>query len=212
MYTSTTEDRFDARREPHLPTVLSPRVIGVSACTFFLAGVGLAAWFMFGFDLGPDPVQRVESRFQAIRAAGAIMVAFGGAAGLLLAARRQQSNEIRLWQASRDYRLQAQAANDARLDAARRQLIEYYAKAVEQLCSPYAFIRLGALLTLERLAADDQMYREPVVNALKGYLRMSIHQADQSKLDTQELQVRDMAERILDLCRNRPDYVELSKN
>src|SRR5262249_33582048 len=49
---------------------------------------------------------------------------------------------------------------------------ELYTKAVEQLGSDKAPVRLGGLYALERLAQDNSAHRQTIVNVICAYLRM----------------------------------------
>lgn len=82
----------------------------------------------------------------------------GGVVALVLASRRQWHTE------------QAQAATER--DAAERRITELYGKAVEQLGSEKAAVRLGGLYALERLAEDNESQRRTIVDVICAYLRM----------------------------------------
>jgi uncharacterized protein YjbI with pentapeptide repeats len=53
-----------------------------------------------------------------------------------------------------------------------QQVTETYAKAVEQLGHDEAPVRLGAMYSLERLAQDNPLRRQTIVDVLCAYLRM----------------------------------------
>ena len=76
----------------------------------------------------------------------------------MLAFRRQHHREI------------ATVLSD--LDATERRITELYTKAVEQLGSDKAPVRLGGLYALERLAQDNPAHRQTIVNVICAYLRM----------------------------------------
>src|SRR5215472_15288680 len=57
-------------------------------------------------------------------------------------------------------------------DATERHITELYAKAVEQLRSDEASVRSGGLYALERLAQDNSVDRQIIVNVICAYLRM----------------------------------------
>ena len=92
-------------------------------------------------------------------------------------------------------------------DAAERRITELYAKAVEQLGSDKAPVRLGGLYALERLAQNTLSQRLTVVNVLCAYLRMPygpVRSPDGDEHEAppehaQETQVRIAAQRILAL-------------
>jgi hypothetical protein len=132
--------------------VLSVRTIAAWAVVIVLVGVGVAVWLLLAYTGGDAEANRVQ--LDAIRTAGTIVVGTGGAAALLLAARRQRSTEIALRQTDRE------------------QVTDLYAKAVEQLGSDKAPVRLGGLYALERLAQDNPNQRQTIVNVLCAYLRM----------------------------------------
>jgi len=85
--------------------VLSPGTIAVWAVLIVLVGAGVAVWLLLAYTGGDANANQVQ--LEAIRTAGTIVVGTGGAAALLLAARRQLSTEIALKQKDRD---QADAA------------------------------------------------------------------------------------------------------
>jgi uncharacterized protein YjbI with pentapeptide repeats len=57
-------------------------------------------------------------------------------------------------------------------DATERRITELNTKAVEQLGSDKAPVRLGGLYALERLAQDNPSHRQTIVNVICAYLRM----------------------------------------
>jgi hypothetical protein len=122
------------------------------------------------------------ARLEALRTAANIVVGTGGAAALLLTARRQRSAELDLVQ--KDH------------DATQRRMVEMYSKAADQLGSDKAPVRLSGLYLLERLAQDHQPLRQTVVNVVCAYLRMPF-EVDGSADSKQELEVRKAAQRIL---------------
>jgi hypothetical protein len=77
---------------------------------------------------------------------------------LLLAVRRQWHQEL--------------SATATEHDASERRVTELYTKAVEQLGSDKAAVRLGGLYALERVAQNNLEQRQTVVNVLCAYLRM----------------------------------------
>jgi hypothetical protein len=119
-----------------------------------------------------------------------------GVFALLLAVRRQWHQEI--------------TAADITFDAAERRVTDLYTKAVEQLGSEKAPVRLGGLYALERLAQDTPSQRQTIVNVVCAYLRMpytlpgdppaddvSDTVADVYRERIQEREVRLAAQRIL---------------
>jgi hypothetical protein len=157
--------------------VLSPWTIAAWATLIVLVGAGMAVWLLLAYTGGDSDANRVQ--LDAIRTAGTIVVGAGGAAALLLAARRQRSTEIALKQKDRDqadaartHALQERTALANEADAAARRITDLYTKAVEQLGSEKAPVRLGGLYALERLAQDHVEQRQTIVNVLCAYLRM----------------------------------------
>ena len=157
--------------------MLSVRTIAVWAVLIVVAGVGVAAWLLLAFTGGDADANRVQ--LDAIRTAGTVVVGTGGAAALLLAARRQRSTEIALAQKDRDqadvaraHALQERSALANEADAAARRITDLYTKAADQLGSEKAPVRLAGLYALERLAQDHVEQRQTIANVLCAYLRM----------------------------------------
>ncbi|NUT92746.1 MAG: hypothetical protein HOY78_12065, partial [Saccharothrix sp.] len=142
--------------------VLSTRVIVWFGVVLVVVGVGVAAALLWAYGAGTEAD---KARLDAIKTAGTIVVGTGGAAALWLAARRQQAAEISLRQKDIDQAHQEQ-------DAAERRVTELYTKAVEQLGSEKAPVRLGGMYALERLAQNVLDQRQTIVNVLCSYLRM----------------------------------------
>lgn len=123
-----------------------------------LAVVAVAAVTLLWTFLGTgEPAD--AHRLDAIRTASSLVLGAGGAAALLLAARRQRYVELDLEQKEHD--------------AAERRVTELYGKAADQLGSDKAPVRLAGVYALERLAQDDPRHRQAIVNLLCAYLRMS---------------------------------------
>lgn len=163
--------------EPVRYTVLSAKAIVGWAVLILLVGVGVAVWLLLAFSGGDVDANRTQ--LDAIRTAGTIVVGTGGAVALLLAARKQRSTEIGLRQKDRDqadvaraYALQERSTQATETDARERRITELYTKAVEQLGSDKAPVRLGGLYALERLAQDNEPQRQTIINVLCAYLRM----------------------------------------
>lgn len=197
--------------------VLSNRVIGWAALALIVVGVGLAIFLLVLFGDGKHADQ-----LAAVQTAGTIVVGAGGAAALWLTARRQQATEIALNQAKDAHVLQEKIAADTRAhqqrvaaateaDAVERRITDLYTKAVDQLGSDKAPVRLGGLYALERLAQDNPGQRQTIVNVLCAYLRMPFTppaeqpptedapESEHTRFEarTQERQVRLTAQRIL---------------
>ncbi len=149
------------------------------------AAFTLLLWFYDGLD--------------AIRTATAITVATGGAVALLLAARRQRSTEETLEH-------QREVAQATERDAKEQRITELYTRAVDQLGAEKAPVRLGGLHALERLAQNNPVQRQTIVDVICSYLRMPYtppddhapgQDAPEDAHSRQELQVRLTAQRIL---------------
>jgi hypothetical protein len=195
--------------------VLSVRAILAWTVLIVLVGVGVAVWLLLAYTGGNVEANRAQ--LDAIRTAGTVVVGTGGAAALLLAARRQRTAEIALKQKDRDqadvaraHALQEQVAAATKADAEARRITDLYTKAVEQLGSEKAPVRLGGLYALERLAQDHVEQRQTIVNVLCAYLRMPYtlpgaqpaEDADDSVLAAyrervQEREVRLAAQRLI---------------
>ncbi|WBB99578.1 pentapeptide repeat-containing protein [Solwaraspora sp. WMMA2080] len=140
---------------------------------------------------------------ETIRTGLSVGAGFGAAAALLLALRRQQVTE------------RTQQATE--YDAGEKRVTELYVKAAEQLGSDKAPVRLAGLYALERLAQDNPVHRQSIVEVICAYLRMPYtppteEQADQNTAEPdtgqepgapkqpdprEERQVRLAAQRIL---------------
>ena len=101
---------------------------------------------------------QANARLNAVRTGLAAGAGAGAAVGLVLAFRRQHHQEI--------------ATTWTDQDATERRITELYTKAVEQLGSEKAPVRLGGLYALERLAQDNPAHRQTIVNVICAYLRM----------------------------------------
>ncbi|MFJ7212360.1 pentapeptide repeat-containing protein [Amycolatopsis sp. NPDC098790] len=156
------------------------RVLGTRTILLWGAGLlllaGLAATLLLTLLGGGRPED--SARLDALRTAANIVVGTGGAAALLLAARKQRSAELDL--AQKDH------------DATERRITEIYGKAADQLGSDKAPVRLAGLYSLERLAGGYAEHRQTIVNVLCAYLRMPVGDSDE-----EEAQVRKAAQRIL---------------
>jgi uncharacterized protein YjbI with pentapeptide repeats len=165
----------------------------------------------------------VTARFDALRVGLSIGVGSGGLFALYLAWRRQSSTEADLDNRERALLHQLQVASDTKThqervavaseaDAAERRLNDLYIRAVEQLGSDKAPVRLGGLYALQRLGRNTPDQRETILNVVCAYLRMPFPElpdlAEDASLDeqvthrqlveaqSQEQQVRLTAQRI----------------
>ncbi|MBP2183898.1 pentapeptide repeat-containing protein [Amycolatopsis magusensis] len=138
---------------------LTPRAILLGALVLLGLGVTGAVLLLINFS-GTEPRDRLD----AIRTAATLLVGTGGAAALLLAARRQRATELTL-------AVQRRTADATERDAAARRITELYLQAVEQLGSDKAAVRHGGLYALERVAQDNPDQRQTVINVICAYLR-----------------------------------------
>lgn len=127
--------------------VLSNRAIWLWGCIIALVALCAAGSLLYFF--GQDPMG--SSRLEAINIAGRLAIGTGGAAALLLAARRLRFTE---------------------LDGTERRITEQQGKATEQLGHENAPVRQAGLINLERLAQDHPEHRQAIVEIICGYLRM----------------------------------------
>ena len=113
-----------------------------------------AAWIVPLWAHATSPRDHLE----ALRIALTIGAGTGGVVALVLAGRRQWSTE--------------QAHKATEHDAAERRITELYTKAVDQLGSDQAAVRLGGLYALERLANTAPTQQGTIGNVICAYLRM----------------------------------------
>ena len=117
------------------------------------------AWMLSqAAEITPES-ERAKVRIDAVRTGLVTGGGVGAAVALLLAFRRQHHHELAT--ASTDY------------DATEKRITDLYTKAVEQLGSDKAAVRLGGLYTLERVAQNNVDHRQTIVNVICAYLRMS---------------------------------------
>jgi pentapeptide repeat protein len=137
--------RHDRSGKPQY-NVLSATAIWVGG-VIMIAIASCSVWLLLTFFGDPKD----SSRLEVVKTAGTIVVGTGGAAALLLTARRQRFVE---------------------LDGTERRITDLQAKAVEQLGSDQAAVRIAGLYALERLAQDNPSHRQTIVDIMCGYLRM----------------------------------------
>lgn len=229
---------------PPLPTPMSKKtIVGVGAAILAITAAAVTLLWWAG-TAGLDGDQLVTARMTALRNGLGIGLGLTGAFGIYLAWRRQHSTEVGLHQKAKDqadvalaYQLQREAfettrehqrrvAEDTARDAEARRITDLYTKAVEQLGSDKAPVRLGGLYALERLAQDHQDQRQTIVNVICAYLRMPFsfvdppgereeatdladwkaREAEYNQV-TQEAEVRQAAQRLVaaHLIRPAPD-------
>jgi uncharacterized protein YjbI with pentapeptide repeats len=167
------EHQGEPRREPpgegtdppRWPWLVSDRGVLSVAVGVALVGVAALAVMWQIAALVPQDVDRRKLQIEAIKYGLGFFAAAGAAAALLLAVRRQQLAE-------HTHRLELRKHTHTEVDAAARRVTELYTKAVEQLGSGDAAVRLGGLRALERVAQDNPEQRQTVVDVLCAYLRM----------------------------------------
>ncbi|MGX7828296.1 pentapeptide repeat-containing protein [Actinokineospora sp. 24-640] len=106
------------------------------------------------------PAARPGARVEAIKTGLAAAAGAGAVFALLLAVRRQWHQET--------------SAVDTVHDATERRITDLYTKAVEQLGSDKAAVRLGGLYALQRLGEGSLTQRETILNVICAYLRMPV--------------------------------------
>ncbi|MEU4742323.1 pentapeptide repeat-containing protein [Actinosynnema sp. NPDC023658] len=181
--------------------VLSARTIVLWAVG--LGAVAAASVVLLLLTLGSGE-PRDGVRLDVVRTASGIVLGTGGAAALLLTARRQRYAELDLVQ--KDH------------DATERRVTELYGKAADQLGSDKAPVRLAGLYALERLAQGNAAHRQTIVNLVCAYLRMPFTPPPEVRARArigprdahrfQELEVRQTATALL-ASHLRPDRPEL---
>ncbi|MFD2468265.1 pentapeptide repeat-containing protein [Amycolatopsis silviterrae] len=138
--------------------------------------IALATWLLVGQVATAPTSDAARAELDAIRTALSLAVGTGGAFALWLAARRQRSTEIQIKETiaatAEDQRHRERVQLATEFDLTERRITELYAKAVEQIGSDKAPVRLGGLYALERLANANPTLRQAVVNVICAYLRM----------------------------------------
>ncbi|WP_410591134.1 pentapeptide repeat-containing protein [Amycolatopsis sp. lyj-23] len=122
---------------------------------------GALLWLFLAWSGHPDAPVRID----AVKTAFGVGAGAGGVFALWLATRRQRTLELQLAETTR-------VAAVTERDLEERRVTELYTKAVEQLGSDKAPVRLGGLYALERLGQDNPKQRQMIVNVLCAYLRM----------------------------------------
>jgi hypothetical protein len=200
--------------------ILRWQVVLLAGFMVLIASGAVIAWLWT--EAGSDRQLRIE----AIKTGFTVGFGLGGSLALLLAARRQWLQERA--QAHQEYVAAINKAHQERVaaagehDATERRITELYVKAVDQLGSAKAPVRLGGLHALERLAQANPDHRQTVSDVICAYLRMpfippaetsghageppstsdsalvdSLTQNEEQARRREELQVRLTAQRIL---------------
>ncbi len=164
-------------------------------------------WLFLAWSTRPDAPVRID----AVKTAFGVGAGAGGVFALWLATRRQRTLELQLAETTR-------VAGVTERDLEERRVTELYTKAVEQLGSDKAPVRLGGLYALERLGQDNPKQRQTIVNVLCAYLRMPFKGPErglkgttagaEADHDEPELQVRLAAQELLKthLSHDEPGY------
>lgn len=184
--------------------ILSNRTIAFSAVVLLLIAAA-ACWLLLSlYGQGTDAD---KARLESVRTVGTIVLGAGGMIALLLGARRQQTAEQDAATKRHDLVLREQSNADVRHDAEERRISDLYLKAVEQLGSDKAPVRLAGLYALERLAQDNPAQRQTIANVISAYLRMPYDPPEDLPVDDahgaeyraclQEREVRMTAQQIL---------------
>jgi len=139
-------------KNKHVRELLLPAwavAVGLGAVVISIA---LTLWLLS--IAGRNPTLRIE----AIQIGLTLGAGVSGSIAIVLAFRRQWLSE----------RAQVHAEDDA----TQRRITELYARAVEELGHDKAPVRLGGMYALERLAQDQSVQRQTVVDVICAYLRM----------------------------------------
>jgi uncharacterized protein YjbI with pentapeptide repeats len=132
-------------------TVLAATAVAVTA-------VVVITWLWAVASQANAGTDRASARLDAVRTGLAAGAGAGAAVGLVLAFRRQYHQEI------------STVLTDH--DATERRITELYTQATEQLGNDKAPVRLAGLYALERLAQNNPMLRQTIINVVCAYLRM----------------------------------------
>jgi uncharacterized protein YjbI with pentapeptide repeats len=146
---------------------------GILTVTVIIAGLGITALVVMLLLAGGAPdTERAKLQIEALKYGLGFSAAAGAVAALLVAVRRQMLAENAHDLSERNHRLALQAQAHTETDAAERRVTDLYTKAVEQLGSADAAVRLGGLYALERVAQNNPTQRQTIVNVFCAYLRM----------------------------------------
>lgn len=214
---TTSSEIFERRSQIR---ILRWQVVLLGGILVLIATAAVIAWLWT--ETGSDRQLRIE----AIKTGFTVGFGLGGSLALLLAARRQWLQERA--QAHQEYVAAINKAHQEHVaaagehDATERRITELYVKAVDQLGSAKAPVRLGGLHAIERLAQANPDHRQTVSDVICAYLRMpftppdeagghasgppptsdsalveSLTQDEEQARRREELQVRLTAQRIL---------------
>lgn len=173
------------------------------------AGIWVSTWWLLAQTHGLQGAVAVSARMDAIKTGLSVGAGSGGAVALMLALRRQWLNERDFAHRQETDRqgqlLSERAAVAAEHDATERRITDLYVKAVDQLGSERAPVRLGAMHALGRLGQANPGLRQTVTEVICAYLRIpfdwptesSQHGSARHPTSKEELQVRLTAQRVL---------------
>ncbi|WP_297551329.1 pentapeptide repeat-containing protein [Amycolatopsis sp.] len=170
---------------------LTPGAMWVTAIVIATLTAAAVVGLWWPATAGLNGADLVTARLDALKIGLSIGVGSGGVVALYLAWRRQHSTEADLDNRERSLFLQQQVAGEARADATARRITELYLKAVEQLGSDKAPVRLGGLYALERVAQDNRTQRQTIVNVWCAYLRMPFTPPDEPPTVDEKKDVRE---------------------
>jgi hypothetical protein len=151
-------ERAQETTRPHLRPIPAWSWMIAAVISVAVTALVVTIWLLAIAGHAKGATDQANARLDAVRTGLAAGAGAGAAVGLMLAFRRQHHQEI------------ATAQTDE--DATERRITELYTKAVEQLGSDKAPVRLGGLYALERLAQGNQAQRKTIVNVICAYLRM----------------------------------------
>lgn len=157
-------------------------VTGLVVVLLGAAGVGFALWLPA--TRGLNGADLITARLDGLKVALSIAIGGGGGFALFLGWRRQRATEADLNNRERALAHQLQVAADTKshqervatsteTDAEAKRITDLFTKAVEQLGSDKAPVRLGGLYALRRLGQDNPDQRQTIMDILCAYLRMA---------------------------------------
>lgn len=193
--------------QPPLHWILSDAGIGFLTAAVALVGACAMAVMLTVAKNASAGSEQAKLQIEAIKYGLGVIASGGALAALLLALRRQRLAERSHELAIRAQELATRAHEHTESDAAERRVTELYSKAVEQLGSDKAAVRLGGLYSLERVAQNNPVHRQSIVDVICAYLRMPSAVAAkmnsskvitaQTKSAAEELLVRKAAQEML---------------
>lgn len=235
----TSSDASGASNSPQVttrqrkpPGELTPRLVGAGVAVIVAIALGVLWWWVLGL-YPTDADKRTNALLEAAKMSTGVLLGGAGIFTLYVTARRQHTQELELAQreaahnhtvtafehtvadTEKSRKLAERIADSNERDAAARRVTELFAKAVEQLGSTAAAVRLGGLYALERLAQTNEDQRQTVINVICAYLRMPydartprdlrrqletgghVAQRGDDRARTEEKQIRLAAQRIL---------------